>query len=312
MAAISELPLFTTEYDPAEGLVLPADSSYIYSVTDEPRSAFAEELRARSPAATFVKLNENVPGGFGTDFAGHPTITVRRRATLEAFIAALPKPIHLDMTGLGHSAWAPLARVCLETHTPLRIVYLEPATYSASAHPGIGVIYDLSERIEGIRPIPLFAKLMDRRQNDSCFVPLLGFEGARLLHMMNDVDPAKDKVFPIIGAPGFVPHYPLDTFILNALGLEQDKAIRNLRLAKSNCPFSLFYELEGIARRVPDDLMRIGLIGTKPHALGAVLFSIVHEDRTEIVYDHARRKAGRSKGVAKCLVYAVSEFLDRT
>jgi hypothetical protein len=311
MAVINELPLFTTEYDPADGLVLPEGSTYIYSTTDEPRSAFAEELRAKSPGTTFVRLDENLPGGFGTDFLGHPTIIVRRRASIEAFVAALPKPIYLDMTGLGHATWAPLTRVCVEKGAQLRVIYLEPVAYNASGYPGIGMIYDLSERIEGIRPIPLFARLIDRRQHESCFVPLLGFEGARLLHMLNEVDPAKDKVFPIIGVPGFIPHYPLDAFVSNALGLEQDKAIRNARLAKSNCPFSLFYELERIAQRVPSDLMRVGLIGTKPHALGAILFSIANEDQTEIVYDHAKRKTGRSTGVAKCLVYSVTDFLDR-
>ena len=283
MAPISELPLFTTEYDPADELVLPTGSSYIYSVTDEPR----------------------------TDLPLHANITVRRRGAIAAFVSELPKPIHMDMTGLSHGTWAPITRVCLEMQAPLRVIYLEPGAYSASAHPGIGMIYDLSERIEGIRPIPLFAKLADRRRQDSCFVPLLGFEGARVLHMLNEVDPAKDKVFPIVGAPGFIPHYPLDALILNAVGLDQDKAIRNLRLAKSNCPFSLYYELERIAQRLPNDLIQIGLTGTKPHALGAILFAIVNEDQTEIVYDNAKRKSGRSKGVAKCLVYFVSDFLDR-
>lgn len=311
MVAISELPLFTTEYDPAGDLVLPAGSSYIYSVTEEPRSAFAEQLRVRSPNSTFVRLDENVAGGFNTDFVGHHTVKVRLRPTLEAFVSALPKPIYMDMTGLGHRSWAPFTRVCLESGAPLRVVYLEPASYSTTAHPEIGVIYDLSERIEGIRPIPLFAKLADRRQHESCFVPLLGFEGARLLHMLNEVDPAKDKVFPIVGSPGFIPHYPLDALILNAFALDQDKAIRNLRLAKSNCPFSLYYELEKIAGRFPEDLLRLGLTGTKPHALGAILFAIANEGQTEIVYDNAMRKRGRSSGVAKCLVYSVSEFLDR-
>ncbi|RYG99643.1 MAG: hypothetical protein EON58_03225 [Alphaproteobacteria bacterium] len=311
MAGIRDLPLFTTEYEAASDLVLPDGASYIYSVTDEPRSAFAEELRSRSPTSTFVRIAESLAGGFETDLPGHSSVGVRRRSAIDAFVAALPTPIYMDMTGLGHSTWAPLVRVCVEARVPLSVVYLEPLAYNASAHPGIGVIYDLSERIDGIRPIPLFAKLADRRQHESCFVPLLGFEGARLLHMLNDVDPAKDKVFPIIGAPGFIPHYPLDALVRNAVGLEQDKAIRNLRYAKSNCPFSLYYELERIALRVPDDLIRLGLIGTKPHALGAVLFSIVNEERTEIVYDNARRKTGRSRGAAKCLVYAISNFLDR-
>lgn len=191
----------------------------------------------------------------------------------------------------------------------MNVVYLEPEAYSSTAHPEVGTIYDLSERIEGIRPLPLFAKLADQRQETSCFIPLLGFEGARFLHMLNEVEPAKDKIFPIIGVPGFRPHYPLDTLVSNAVGLEQDKAIRNLRFARSNCPFSLFYELEEIAQRAPDHLLRLGLIGTKPHALGAILFAIANHEHTEIVYDNAKRKVGRTSGTAKCLVYAVSDFL---
>ncbi|WP_022687643.1 hypothetical protein [Sphingomonas phyllosphaerae] len=303
--------LFTTEHDSAGDVQLPYGGSYLFSVTDEPRSAVAGWLAARFTATRFVQLAERTSGKLETDLIGHTDIGLRSRTAIEAFVAALPKPIHIDMTGLGHSLWAPLVRVCAEAGVPFNVLYLEPGSYSASAQSGSGVIYDLSERIEGIRPIPLFAKLADRRREDACFVPLLGFEGARFKHMLNEVDPSKDKVFPIIGAPGFVPHYTLDALVLNADGLEQDKAsIRNIRYAKSNCPFSLHRELEEVARLAPDDLLRLGLIGTKPHALGAVLFAIANNERSEIVYDHARRKAGRTRGASKCLVYAVSEFLN--
>jgi len=49
--------------------------------------------------------------------------------------------------------------------------------------------------------------------------------------------------------------------------------------------------------------------GTKPHALGAILFAIAHSDDVEIVYDNVKRKVGRTTGVARCLVYGVSDFL---
>lgn len=311
MAAISELPLFTAEYPSAEALSLPEGGSYLYSVTDEPRSAAAEALAARSTRTSFIRISELSTTSFSTDLVTHGTVAVRQRASLVAFAASLPQPVHLDMTGLGHSTWAPLVRVCVEAGIRLNVVYFEPAVYNASAHPEVGVIHDLSERIEGVRPIPLFAKLADRGRQEACFVPLLGFEGARFKHMLNVVDPARNKVFPIVGAPGFLPHYPLDAIALNADGLEQDRAVRNLAYAKSNCPFSLYYELDRIALRLPNDLIRVGLIGTKPHALGAVIFCTANDERTELVYDHARRKPGRTSGTDKCLVYAVSDFLER-
>jgi hypothetical protein len=311
MAAISELPLFTTEYPFAGALSLPDGGSYLYSVTDEPRSAAAAGLADRSPRMLFVRIAELSATSFSTDLAPYDTVAVRQRASLASFVSSLPQPVYLDITGLGHSTWAPVVRVCIEGGIRLNVIYFEPAVYNAIAHPEVGVIYDLSERIEGIRPIPLFAKLADRGRQDSCFVPLLGFEGARFKYMLNVVEPARNKVFPIVGAPGFLPHYPLDTIALNADGLEQDKAVRNLAYAKSNCPFSLYYELNRIASRLPDHLIRVGLVGTKPHALGAVIFCTVNDDRTELIYDHARRKPGRTSGTDKCLVYAVSDFLER-
>lgn len=309
MAAISDLPLFTSEYPSAEALSLPDQGSYLYSVTDEPRSAVAEALAVRSARTLFVRLDENSATSFSTDVPAYGTVAVRQRASLTAFLSSLPQPVYLDMTGLGHSIWAPLVRVCIEARIRLSVVYFEPAVYNASAHPEVGVFHDLSERIEGVRPIPLFAKLTDRGRQEACFVPLLGFEGARFKYMLNVVDPARNKVFPIVGAPGFIPHYPLDTIALNADGLEQDKAIRNLSYVKSNCPFSLYYELDQISSKLPNDLVRVGLIGTKPHALGAVMFCTTNDERTELVYDHARRKAGRTSGTDKCLVYAISDFL---
>lgn len=314
MVAINERPLFTTEYDSVDQFDLPADASYLYAVTSEPRSEFAFALELKTPTARFVRIQEGLSAGaFETDVEGHALILARRRSTIEGFLRDLGEgPIYLDITGLGHQIWAPLVRVCLELNVRLNVVYLEPETYSSTAHPELGTIFDLSERTDGIRPIPLFAKLADQRPETSSFVPLLGFEGARFLQMLNEVEPAQGKIFPIVGAPGFRPHYFLDALIGNAVGLEQDKAIRNLRFARSNCPFSLYYELDEIAGYVPGDQLRLGLIGTKPHALGAILFAIVNDERTEIIYDNARRKAGRTAGTAKCLVYAVSDFLPWT
>jgi hypothetical protein len=51
------------------------------------------------------------------------------------------------------------------------------------------------------------------------------------------------------------------------------------------------------------------LIGTKPHALGAVLFSLMSGCPTELVYDHPIRKPGRTDGTERLLVYHVSAII---
>lgn len=307
---LSERPLFTKEFENSNDFDPEPDSIYLYGVTSEPRSEFALGLMQRNAGVRFVEIRESDGQAFETDLPGFEHTFIRRRKLVEDFVTALGEgPIYLDITGLGHSTWAPLVRVCIEMGRVVRVIYLEPATYSVVAGPDSGEIFDLSEQVDGIEPIPLFTTLADPPESDACFIALLGFEGVRFSHMLNEVQPNPDKIFPVIGVPGFRLHYPFDAYVGNALALEKYKAARNLKFARSNCPFSLFYELEDVAVRHPGDFMRIALIGTKPHALGAILFAIARPGSVEIVYDHAKRKTGRTRGAARCLVYGVSEFL---
>ena len=82
-----------------------------------------------------------------------------------------------------------------------------------------------------------------------------------------------------------------------------------MRFATANDPFSLYYLLQDIADENRDDLLKIAPIGTKPHALGAVLFAITNPQKVELVYDHPIRKAKRTQGFSRLLVYHVSTFL---
>ena len=51
--------------------------------------------------------------------------------------------------------------------------------------------------------------------------------------------------------------------------------------------------------------MKIAMVGTKPHALGAVLFALTNPARAELIYDHPIRKPGRTGGSDRLLVYHV-------
>jgi hypothetical protein len=307
---LSERPLFTREYENPQEFCPDPGSVYLYGVTSEPRSEFAVDLLARSPGIRSVELRESGKFAFETDIPGLEHVFIRRRKRLEQFVCELgSNTIYLDITGLSHSTWAPLVRVLLELNKVVRVIYLEPATYNVAAAPDSNEIYDLSEQVTGIEPIPLFTNLSNPAESQTTFVALLGFEGARFSQMLNEFQPDRSKIFPVIGVPGFRLDYPFDAYVANALPLEQYKSARNLRFAKSNCPFSLFYALEDVAARYSGDHMRVGLIGTKPHALGAILFAISRPQSVEIVYDHVKRKSGRTQGAARCLVYGVSEFL---
>ena len=54
---------------------------------------------------------------------------------------------------------------------------------------------------------------------------------------------------------------------------------QNVRFADAACPFRLFYALEDIAAVHSSSVMKVGLLGTKPHALGAVLYALARANQ---------------------------------
>jgi hypothetical protein len=219
---------------------------------------------------------------------------------------------YLDITGLSHHIWAPLLRSAVDVVQSVRILYVEPLDYRLSANPTEAEIFDLSDKITGIAPIPGFACLSEAEEENTCFIPLLGFEGTRFAYVLEQVQPIGRNIIPVIGLPGFRPEFPFFTYLGNKLPLTRSRSWTSVRFATANCPFSLFYELESIASLYPKALLQIAPIGTKPHALGAVLFALATARQVELVYDHPIRKPRRTTGAARVLVYHVSSFLAAT
>jgi hypothetical protein len=79
--------------------------------------------------------------------------------------------------------------------------------------------------------------------------------------------------------------------------------------ARANCPFSVWYLLQDIAKAWPGKVLKVAPIGTKPHALGAVLFWATSPDIVELVYDHPVRKEKRTSGAWRTSVYHVTAFM---
>jgi hypothetical protein len=201
--------------------------------------------------------------------------------------------------------WGALLRGALATREKVIVVYVEPADYRPSLTPTESEIYDLSERIEGIAPMPGFARLREAGDN-CCFVPLLGFEGTRVSYLISQLEPPGGKIVPIVGVPGFRPEYPFASYLGNRRPLLQTQAWKKVRYAAANCPFDLFYVLQDIASTFPGHVLKIAPIGTKPHAIGGVLYAIANPATVELVYDHPIRKARRTEGTARLLAYYVS------
>lgn len=306
-------PLLTREVDRA-AFVPEGAGSYIHALSQEARSqldpAWVAGLR---PPPVLVEVAENDDDSISFTRGGDAErIDLLDRKGLRSFLEGLTSPIYLDYTGFTHRAWAPLVRAgCEAALTKFFLVYVEPRSYTRSATPAPGSIYDLSQKVAGIRPLPGFASLARRAREPSvCFVPMLGFEGTRLGHLLGEVDPAPEKTVPVVGLPGFRIEYPYSTYLGNRDHLEANFMHRRVRYAKANCPFDAFHILHKILLDHPKDLVQVAPIGTKPHALAAVLFALARPDRVELIYDNPVRKDKRTEGEARVCVYDVGLFLQ--
>ena len=219
------------------------------------------------------------------------------------------RAVVIDITGFEHAHWAWLVRAALMSEArSIGAIYCEPENYTFSESPMGGEFFALSEKIRGIEPLPGFASIVPRHGN-FVFVPMLGFEGPRLSYMIEQVQPNQALTYPIVGVPGFQLEFPFYSVQGNRRVLLNEEHIwGNRRLANANCPSSVYTVLDNIRREHPEKVMKIAPIGTKPHALGAILFKLNFEDQVDIVYDNPIRKAGRTSGYSRTLFYNIGLY----
>lgn len=309
---LANRPTLTTEYADVSEFVPEPDALYVYGTRPEARTHHLTSWLSHANNLEAFELAEN-----GTE-AVHLVSDKSRRAMLrdvgelQALLGTnVGRPLYLDITGLSNHVWPAILKVARQAGYCIKVMYVEPRDYAYSASPRENVFFDLSELICGISPIPQFNNLREPDEDEVALVPLLGFEGARFKHLLEDIQPASGNVSPVVGVPGFRAEYPFYTYQGNQMPLKDSDSWQDVRFAKANCPFSLYYCLQDIVADYPKGhFLKIGLIGTKPHALGAVLYCLQHEENVELIYDHTIRKPGRSTGQATCLVYPVSTFLD--
>ena len=227
---------------------------------------------------------------------------------IDGLLSGLDGTVAVDLTSLENRVWAPLVRGLTRQNISFVALYAEPDDYRKT-NDLPGHVYDLSGG-RGIDPLPGFARIARRANDEGYFAPLLGFEGARLSHIIDQEDVETAHSFPIVGSPGFRVEYPATTFVANRNVLPLGHMDQRVELAQASCPFEAFRALQRIRQRIGNHHLRIAPIGTKPHALGAILYAIENPQSTEIVYDHPERSRGRTRGTRGVYVYEVSSFLS--
>lgn len=304
MRDIKREPILTETFESVGHFTPIPGSAYVFRFSNEDRSTHTSKWRQGCKNVDFIEITMESISGFNVSGQGEEFL-LRSAASLTRLLAPLGpgRVLYLDITGLSHPTWAAIIRAAIALRMEVRVVYVEPYRYKRNAAPIEGQIYDLSARIAGIAPMPGFATIATT--DDSLFVPLLGFEGARLRHVIEQVQPSHERIVPVVGMPGFKPWYVFESYMGNRAALDETGAWQHIEYVPANCPFSCFYLLQELARRHPISILKVAMIGTKPHALGAVMFALTSPSRIELIYDNPIRKEGRTDGQDRLLVYHV-------
>lgn len=285
---------------------LPANARFIFALDEVEERANPDVWRdgiATSPERCVAILSSDESSMICRRDSQETTVALTDYASLALVTGA--EDVFIDVSGLPHSVWAPLLKTALIEASSVRLMYFEPNSYRHHASPSSASLFDLSASFLGVQPLPGFANLVGPQdESDALFVPFLGFEGARARQVAMTLDPIP-KVIPVVGLPGFKLQYPQLALSCNQEFLEENGAEPRLRYAAANCPFEAYTVLDEIRRDHPRSYLYLAPIGTKPHALGAVLYALDNPKDTEIMFDHPVKSPGRSSGVGTIHIYTV-------
>ena len=299
-------------------LALPSNSFVVYSESeadDRASVAYWKDLcRQRDPESFAVILSRSTdqPGIFSVRFG--PEQLVVNVFDLGDLVQVVPMGCNLvvDISGVDHMFWAGCMVEFRSRVAGLYFIYTEPSTYRFAVRPSTTDsfetgLFDLSDRSRGVSPLPRFANLRgpEMYEGRSVFVPLLGFEARRVLNVLSGLDPTPTDVIPIVGVPGYRLEFPSYSVACNEIFFSETRSQGRIRYAPANDPFQARNVLRNIGEDFPDTYMYIAPIGTRPHALGALMFANEERERAEILFDHPVRKSKSRQGTGNAHLYKV-------
>jgi hypothetical protein len=307
--------LYTLIHRSVSDLILDSDTTYIYGRSAEERSHFVDDLIKRGLSdAHFIRLEgpedeKVVDPDTGTNYYLRSTSNVR-----DILCKHQSKNIYIDVTGLDNRICAALIKNAIELNSSgaidkVIVVYAEPGSYDIKKFKTESVFNNLSEKIDGISPLPGFATIFPQDEDEFQLVALLGFEGGRFSHMLESVQPPKENIIPVIGVPGFRPEYPYVAYWGNRRPLEETETWRKVKYASANSLVEVYMMLTKILAKKPTFKIKLAPIGTKPHAIAAMLFAIKHPRIVELVYDNPKRKKQRTDGIGNVIECLVSKLI---
>ncbi len=311
---IKDTYLYNTEYTHLDEFIPENGSIYIYGHSTEGRSFEVDSLiKKHGTNVNFIQIQESQKDKI-KDLNNDIEYNLHSTASIKSFFEYFDSSIiYIDVTGLNNRISASLLKHCLEKiaddSPKIRVIYAEPDTYQIGRFKSEGVFNDLSEQIEGIEPLPGFASIIPDDIDDFIFVALLGFEGGRFMHIIENIQPQRDSIIPIIGVPGFRLEYPFVAYWGNRRPIEETNTWRNINYVSANSIVDVYIFLSKLIKKHPKKKIKVAPIGTKPHVIGAILFAIKYSSRVELIYDNPMRKKKRTSGIGKIINCEVSKLI---
>ena len=301
---VSEKPLFTQTFEVDKQDVVLMNGLYVYNNSGEDRSVLASQLVKNK--INILELKEYNETSFRlASSKTENTFNLSVEQDLKALLLSTDGVFYIDITSMPNHIWAPILRVAFKLDVKIKVIYCEPKKYNLPTRYGASVDYSVSQQL---KQLPGFVVLKQVPEQKICFVPLLGFEKTRFELLMNKLDPIISQTFPIIGLPGFRIEYPFESYFFNKNRLDRDLLWQNIHYSTAHCPFSLFYLLSKLSAENKSKFFRIGLIGTKPHTLGAVMFYLHSKAGADLIYDYPAKRINKSTGLHKFHIYHVDLF----
>ena len=313
MTKINKDYLYTEEWDELDKIKLESNALYLYANdpdgAPEARSVFcAKELSRHNPQTTFSEIKSLEDDTICIVDKEDTTISLHSTQQIGQLLSPYQNStIYIEVTGLSCRIAAPLMKYAMEKELEIRIIYTEPSNYKLEAFCKMGIHKDLCETVDGINPLPGLAHLLPHRESP-LFVVLLGFEGGRFSQIIQNQTPDNDKITPVLGVPGYKIDYPYISMWGNRHQIKNTGCWQNLKYAEANSIVDIYMKLAQLRFDFRDPEMIIAPIGTKPHAIGAILYSIKYPNKVEIVYDNPKRSVNRTEGIGKISVCNITKL----
>ncbi|SFB50741.1 hypothetical protein [Algoriphagus aquimarinus] len=307
--------LYSRIYSQVEKIKLAKQSTYIFGHSPEDRSLFPNDLKLLFPDVNFIRIEE-IDKETICDANDGQNISLRSTSQILGLLTnKISETLYIDVTGLDNRICAALIKNAINNLGSIDfpknviVIYAEPSTYNIKQFKAESVFNDLSEKIEGIEPLPGFATIVPNDEDDTLLVALLGFEGGRFTHMIENVQPLRENIIPIIGVPGFRLEYPYVAYWGNRRPLEETDTWRKVKFVAANSMVDIFMLLSKLHKKNPSRKIKLAPIGTKPHAIGAMLFAIRYPYNVELVYDNPKKKIKRTEGIGNIVECEISKLI---